>query len=140
MGIKLQYDPKRALKLSKNEILNEFRTKYSHKIYEAFKEAETQIWLDKDQNFQFLDDLVHKLEDELNSIRESLNPKAQAWSSVEKAELKLPGNKIQVASRKSSPVDTSSAFNTVDYFDSPSKKQTTPKEIQEEEFDFFDEI
>ena len=92
MSNKLLYDPKRLIKLQKNEILNEFRTRFSQEFYKTFKEAEKQIWNDQDQNFQFLEQIVISLQNELDEIQNALAQKVQAWSSVAEAEKKNSQN------------------------------------------------
>ncbi len=130
MSNKLLYDPKRLIKLQKNEILNEFRTRFSQEFYKTFKEAEKQIWNDQDQNFQFLEQIVISLQNELDEIQNALAQKVQAWSSVAEAEKKNSQNhKIEIPKPKQVQNNFANIQNNV----------SAPTNTEFEDFDFFDE-
>jgi hypothetical protein len=131
--MKLQYDPQRLIKLRKNEILNQFRTQFSQKFYEVFKDAERRIWSDNDRNFEFVDVLVQTLEDELLRIKNNLDQKLEAWSSVEKAETNNTSlvSRSVMMSNKPQPQVKQNAFSSA-----PPETQNL---FAEEDFNFFDE-
>ncbi|MDJ0626284.1 MAG: hypothetical protein QNJ31_07970 [Candidatus Caenarcaniphilales bacterium] len=161
MNFKLKYDPKRTIRLRKNDILNEFKTKFSQIFYETFKEAEGRIWSDKDQDFEFLEDVVNQLQAELTHIKSNLAERTKAWTNVEKVELSnrqtLPSKNIkkEPSSSPSSDFDymkkngdsenkaSSNVLPTPD-FGIPPQKHSSPKKPlrsfeDEDEFDFFED-
>lgn len=129
---KLLYDPKRLLKLQKNEILNEFRVRFSQEFYKTTKEAEKRIWNAQDENFQFLEEIVSALQNELDQIQNSLEQRVKAWSSVEEVETK---NTIKIAAK----TPTQKNFANIQLNSGSPKLDMSPQENNFEDFDFFDE-
>ncbi len=142
MNIRLQYDPTRILKLQKNELLNELRTKLSHKIYEVFKEAEHNIWNGRDQGFQFVSTIIGELRDELEQLENELSGKAKAWSAVEAIEapsrkIVLPeNNKVQIPKK----TEKGAEVTTAKFFDELQNPPAKSEKIADDDFDFFDDF
>lgn len=159
MTIKLQFDPKRTVKLRKNEILNEFRVQFSQKFYEIFKNAEQNIWLENDTGFEFLDEMFENILGELDSVKANLDQKAKIWSQVASVEMKQsssvkPVKVTAYPSQQSEPVTARATNKEAEFSVNEARsnnfgenviaqaKPSTNKPIaafDEDEFDFFDE-
>ncbi|MDX1920531.1 MAG: hypothetical protein SFU25_07365 [Candidatus Caenarcaniphilales bacterium] len=163
MPLKLHYDPKRAVRLRKNELLNELRSRFSQNLFDIFKKAESSLWKEEDENFDFLNVVFEQLYGELDNLQEELKGKAEAWSSVAKAENKSNSNiSIKKSENISQNLDFAAQQEIVPYtpaktavstsvnpkpktstnanaFSFPSQSKSNLG-IEENEFDFFEEF
>jgi hypothetical protein len=97
MSLKLRFDPQRAVRLRKNDLLNELRTKLSQKIYEVFQEAEKGIWDEQLQDIDFVEEICREITTEISNLKGSYNEKLKAWQSVERIESAITNPVVQPA-------------------------------------------
>jgi hypothetical protein len=163
--LQLLYDPKRVIKLKKNELLNDLRSKLSLKFYETFRDAEKAAWKDDGDNLEFLNSAFDSLKQEIEFLKQDLAtkkllssdesgkanhtqaPSGQTKQSVEpqvldsktssKRDLQKPLNPVASLPQQSK---TATAAEEGLFLMPPSNNIKAPAYLEEDEFDFFEEF
>ena len=138
---KLIYNPGHLLKLKKNEILNHFKTKFSLQFYKAIKSAEKDIWEGKDNNYEFLENIIDILQAELETINTSLQEEVGIWNSLENFNKRENANSPTISIEKKQKIPENKPENKIEPIERVKHQPpaNSAKE-EEEEFSFLDEF